>query len=121
MLTLAEWKLESARLLRILPEDADSGPALLGVVNDFPMSKDRLYLIPEAVHFTVGKFRVYRDVVEGNHAAVSHQRRVHFKVFFDTLIAMIAVDKKEVDLLPGKQHINATPCCRAVRISFHQG
>lgn len=36
------------------------------------------------------------DVVEGNHPAFAHQRRIHFEVSFDAFISVVAINEKKI-------------------------
>src|SRR3990172_9618778 len=78
-------------------EDADSGPALLGILDYFGFIADQF--IPEPFH-AYGRVGVMGNIVKGYD--IRSHRAINLKIVFDTLVGMIAIDQYKIEFTPGQ-------------------
>src|SRR5690348_8001629 len=99
-------------------ENPESITALVRVLDDLPVPVPGPNLTPEIGNATHSFGRSIYDIVKGDQAAFSHQRRVHFEISLDALVAMIAVNKKVVERLAPESSLDAPKSIGGVRIAL---
>src|SRR5690348_2691772 len=80
-------------------DHADTKPSLIYILNDLSGLILLLNLPPEFIHVTVHFRRMQANIVQCYQSALPDQRRIHFKIRFDTLIGMVAINEQEINSL----------------------